>query len=734
MRRMARWMMLRQTSYPKIFSWMMVLFLVCSEAGLAQRGGRGGGGRGGGGGFRGGGGGGYRGGGGFSGGGGGYRGGGGFGGGGGRPPMAAQRPSMGARPSLPQRPAQRPGGVGAGGRPGYSAPRPSTRPNTPQYGYRGGSPGIGGRPSTLPSNRPSIGAGNRPSPLPSNRPSMGAGNRPSPLPGNRPSMGAGNRPSPLPGNRPSIGAGNRPSPLPGNRPSMGAGNRPSPLPGNRPSNGVDLGRNGMPPLGDRTGRAGSERDVRQFLGMDSRPPVGAQMPAQGGARQIAGERGTITTGGNRVSGTGPRGNDFAVGNRQTNITGAGGNNIQRNTTVGGIENRGVAGRTTTGIQGQGAAGARTRAAAVGGSGAWGIRGGGAVRGGGAGYARVAGGAVGVGRAGVAGRVGVGVRGPFGGAFYGRGAGFNTRTGQFFGGAAWGAVGRGFGRWGSYGWFGAGAWRGGWGGAWWPGKWAVGAGLAYAAWNWMGWGNVGSYAYGYDSAMDYSTPMVSPQEGIYYDYGNTVYYDEQQGELYYQAPPEANPAPVQEMAADAAASPQPAEPQQILGGNYIDALNVVEDISGAPERRQEDWLPLGVYVVLTKAQADALEKETGKPVDQLDINYLRGPLLQLALHHTGMLAGNLILLPEDEKVDLKALNEGKGPEPEVVEGGLDKKTELVFLRRKNSEQKTVLQTGLVNLTNPQAPGMLQKENNEVMYVVLVRLNFEGEGKKPADDKR
>ena len=178
-------------------------------------------------------------------------------------------------------------------------------------------------------------------------------------------------------------------------------------------------------------------------------------------------------------------------------------------------------------------------------------------------------------AGGAARVGgvAGIRGPGGNAVAaGRGAAFVN--GQFVGGKAWTAVNGAYTRWGAF----TPGWYGGYPGAWWPGKWA----MAATAWTAWGWGTAGSYC-------------GCSGEGCYYDYGGNVTYDDDT--VYYGDQPLAS------------------------AEQYYDQAEQLADTGQTAQN--EEWLPLGVYAVIT----EPTQTQTDKTI-------------QLAVNKEGVIRGNL----------------------------------------------------------------------------------------------
>jgi hypothetical protein len=255
-----------------------------------------------------------------------------------------------------------------------------------------------------------------------------------------------------------------------------------------------------------------------------------------------------------------------------------------------------------------------------------------------GYTAIAG-AAGI-AAGGAARIGgvAGIRGPGGGTIVGgRGAAFVN--GQFVGGRAWTAVNGNFTRWGVF----TPGWYGGYPGAWWPGKWA----LAATAWAWWGWGTAGSYC-------------GCSGDGCYYDYGGNVTYED--NTVYYgdQAVASAD--------------------------QYYNEAEQLADSGQTPQ--SEDWLPLGVFAVISEPAQTQTDK-----------------VIQLAVNKDGVIRGNLNDFLADKVTPLI--------------GAVDRKTQRVAVKMEGNES-VVLETGLYNLTNDEAPALVHFGADRQEGRTLIRL--------------
>ena len=239
-----------------------------------------------------------------------------------------------------------------------------------------------------------------------------------------------------------------------------------------------------------------------------------------------------------------------------------------------------------------------------------------------------------------------IRGPAGNVVTtGRGASFVN--GQFVGGKSWTAVNGNYTRWG---YFGPG-YINRYPGAWWPGKWSV-YGTAWAV---ATWATVGPYC-GYSD------------EGYYYDYGENVTYSD--GSVYY------------------------GDEEIATSEEYYDEAAQIAD--AGEETTDEDWMPLGVFSLITEA-------------NQTDTK----SVLQLAVNREGAIRGNWQdLITNDVK---------------PLVGSVDKKNQRVAIKMKGNDS-VVLETGLYNLTNDEAPAIIHTNAKEQKDVTLVRLNNPDEDKK------
>jgi hypothetical protein len=239
-----------------------------------------------------------------------------------------------------------------------------------------------------------------------------------------------------------------------------------------------------------------------------------------------------------------------------------------------------------------------------------------------------------------------VRGP-GGAVISAGRGGAFVNGQFVGGARWGAVNGAFAGWGCFrpGWY-----------AQYPGAWLA-AGIATTAWLTAGWGQAAAYG-------------GCSGEPAYYDYGNNLGYGED-GNVYQDGEPVATAEEYYDQ------------------GNQIAALGA--------ETANDDWLPLGVFGVVSEGQESA-EK-----------------VVQLAVNKDGVVRGNLHDMLADTVVP--------------VTGAVDVESQRVAVKIEGNNA-LVVETGLYNLTNDEVPVLLQFGPDHQETRTLIRLSppetAEGQG--------
>jgi hypothetical protein len=184
----------------------------------------------------------------------------------------------------------------------------------------------------------------------------------------------------------------------------------------------------------------------------------------------------------------------------------------------------------------------------------------------------------------------------------------------------------------------------------------------AAWYPLGWADGAAwYATTWDSLgllMDfYGTAPV------YYDYGNTILY--QDGSVYSDGQN------------DGTAEAYSAQ-----------ALTLATAGKNAQPSKDEEWLPLGVFALCKPGESKS------------DIT------VQLAVNREGIIRGNYTDAAKNETL--------------LVQGSVDKKTQRVAITV-GDDKTTVLETGLYNLTKPEAPALVHfgKERTEQWLLVGVQ---------------
>ncbi|MBX3426968.1 MAG: hypothetical protein KF688_14915 [Pirellulales bacterium] len=150
------------------------------------------------------------------------------------------------------------------------------------------------------------------------------------------------------------------------------------------------------------------------------------------------------------------------------------------------------------------------------------------------------------------------------------------------------------------------------------------------------------------------------EPMYYDYGNNVAYED--GTVYVDDQPAAT------------------------AEEYYQQADEIAD-SGA-NTTNEDWLPIGVFAVI----ADENQAETDKVV-------------QLAINRDGIIRGNYQDLLTDKVTP--------------INGAVDKETQRVSLKLEGND-KLIIETGLYNLTNDEAPVLVHFGPDRQEGRVFIRL--------------
>ena len=189
---------------------------------------------------------------------------------------------------------------------------------------------------------------------------------------------------------------------------------------------------------------------------------------------------------------------------------------------------------------------------------------------------------------------------------------------------------------------------------------------YRRYNWTYWWTVPTYA-SCVSWFTWSAPATAWANPIYYDYGpggNVVY---QNQNVYING---NQVATADEFAQSA-------------------ALLATVDAPGDEEQAEAaEWMPLGTFAVTTSE--DDLEPTR---------------ILQLAVSKEGIISGTLFNTVSDQA--------------DVVQGQVDKETQRVAFRISASEE-IVVETGLYNLTQEEAPALVHFGGGKAENWLLVRL--------------
>lgn len=193
------------------------------------------------------------------------------------------------------------------------------------------------------------------------------------------------------------------------------------------------------------------------------------------------------------------------------------------------------------------------------------------------------------------------------------------------------------------------------------------------WNWWWrhatWASLAGWTAGVAAGSAYDDP-------IYYDYGETVYYD---GDDVYVSGKQVATAPeyYQQASDIAAAAPDP---------------------TSTPE---EDWLPLGVFALSQGNAADS------------------NMVLQLAVNKEGVISGTYYNTATDTT--------------RPVKGMVDKKSQRaawMFADGKNAD--IIMETGIYNLTQDQTEALVHFGKDKTQQWLMVRLN-QPEDKERAEKK-
>ncbi len=125
-----------------------------------------------------------------------------------------------------------------------------------------------------------------------------------------------------------------------------------------------------------------------------------------------------------------------------------------------------------------------------------------------------------------------------------------------------------------------------------------------------------------------------------------------------------------------------------GAQYYDQAAQIA-AAGADPPKSEDWLPLGVFAVITEPTQTQTDK-----------------VVQLALNKEGVIRGNFQDFLTDKVVP--------------VVGAVDKQTQRVAMRLEGNNS-VVVETGLYNLTNDEVPVLVHFSADRVEDRTLIRLH-------------
>ncbi|HTU24043.1 MAG TPA: hypothetical protein VMF30_01520 [Pirellulales bacterium] len=202
------------------------------------------------------------------------------------------------------------------------------------------------------------------------------------------------------------------------------------------------------------------------------------------------------------------------------------------------------------------------------------------------------------------------------------------------------------------------------GAWYqnhPDAWLAEGWGAGAAWNAASWAAVGAWFGDYGGYGGYGAGPID------YDYGNNIVY--QNGDVY-----------IDGQDADTAAQ------------YYDQVADQAESGATAQVSETGDWLPLGVFALTSPGEEQS------------------GDLVQLAVNKQGIVRGNYT----------DTVSDSTAP----IEGSIDKQTQRVAWTI-GDNQTTVMEAGLYNLTQPEAPVMMHFGADKAQQWLLVRLNPQGQ---------
>jgi hypothetical protein len=245
------------------------------------------------------------------------------------------------------------------------------------------------------------------------------------------------------------------------------------------------------------------------------------------------------------------------------------------------------------------------------------------------------------------------------------------------------------------------------GGWWgrpggTGAWAHGYAHGWAGsnrWhNWNGfWGYNGyrpNYWWGAATVAGLTGLTVgslfsSDTQPVYYNYGDNVYYDNNQVYMDGQSVGPADQYAAQAIEIASVPVPDPPPMPEVPDTSSAAPPQPTEQEQAAMDEYAKNWMPLGVFAV-TK------DNDPGEPAY----------FLQLAVHKDGYIAGTLFNSIKNET--------------SPVEGSVDKKSQRAAWHL-GDDKELVMETGLYNLTQDSAPALLHFGTEKTEPRLLVRMN-------------
>jgi len=200
-------------------------------------------------------------------------------------------------------------------------------------------------------------------------------------------------------------------------------------------------------------------------------------------------------------------------------------------------------------------------------------------------------------------------------------------------------------------------------AWWaghPAAWRPYGWNAAYAWRWATWPALAGW-------FAWSAPPV------YYDYGNTIVY--QGDQVYVDGQPDATAADYYQQA--------------------VDLSQTAPAVLPPPDKRDDEWQPLGVFALVQAEQSDA------------------AAIFQLAVNKAGIVGGNYYNVLTNTTLP--------------VRGAVDKKTQRASWIV-GDQKTTVYDTGIYNLTKDESPVLIHFGKDRTQQWLLVRVK-ENDAKAP-----